>query len=187
MSIAQRHGGNGASRIVQLESPLAAIPVNEFLVTAQEYALAVDSSKRSKLYVLMAFGLAALLSSCAPALSQQDIENANYGAPITQARARQLAESYLSQVLLDPYSAHVQFGQVYRGYFNEALIYGGGARFGYILPATVNARNSFGGYVGNRRYTFYFFNGELELVYADEVMGSGYGRGIVHTRQWSRR
>lgn len=111
---------------MQSGSPLTALPVIKYLVTAQDNALAVNSSKRPKHYALLALGLVALLSSCAPALSQQDIENANYGAPITQARARQLAESYLSQVLLDPYSAHVQFGQVYRGYFNEALIYGGG-------------------------------------------------------------
>ena len=43
-----------------------------------------------------------------------------------------------------------------------------------MLPADVNAKNSFGGYVGYKPYHFSFYNGILKNVYAERDLDS-YG------------
>lgn len=106
--------------------------------------------------------------------SQAEVNQADYGTPISQADAEAQAKEFLSRTLLDPYSAVYEFGTVAPGWRRDAtavaplfLTVGGAVRFGYRLTATVNAKNRFGGYTGAKRYEFLFFNGRLTNAYAD--------------------
>lgn len=54
-----------------------------------------------------------------------------------------------------------------------------GKKFGYAVCANINARNSFGGYVGNRMSYFLIRDGRV----IDESHGDGnYGEAIVQGR-----
>jgi len=41
------------------------------------------------------------------------------------------------------------------------------------MEASINAKNSFGGYVGFKPYVFMFKNGDLEHVWGQQELGSG--------------
>ena len=57
----------------------------------------------------------------------------------------------------------------------EAPIHGGGLKFGYILDGSINAKNSFGAYVGLKAYKFIFYNGNITSVYAQKELRGSYG------------
>ena len=98
----------------------------------------------------------------------EELANADYGNPISQEDAESLAEGWLNQYLKDPMSAQIQWQPVSPGWFRDAPIAGGGLNWGYKLDGSVNAKNSFGGYVGARPYYFMFYNGVLKHVYGQK-------------------
>ena len=84
-----------------------------------------------------------------------------------------LADKFLVRVLKDPESRRVEWGRSGKAWAWTGLI-GGGTKYGYGLEADVNAKNSFGGYVGSKPYFFLFRNGAIEN--AGEVSQPGmYG------------
>lgn len=118
-----------------------------------------------------------LLSGCAGGPpTQEELTTANYGAPITQEDAQRLASDFLKRVLKDPESARIEWSSVGPGWIREAPIQGGGLKFGYMLNAQVNGKNSYGAYIGYKPYRFMFLNGSLSDVYAEQEIGSGYNR-----------
>jgi len=103
------------------------------------------------------------------------LASADYGNPIAQEGAQKLATEFLSNRLKDPLSAQYQWGVVYKGWIRNAPIHGAGLVFGYVLDVSVNAKNSFGGYVGFKQYRFVFYNGSIKTVYGPkEISGSPY-------------
>ncbi|MBU8923015.1 MAG: hypothetical protein KOO63_14450 [Bacteroidales bacterium] len=121
-----------------------------------------------KSLILLTALFALFLSSCAAAPpSQTELDTADYGTHISQEDAQALAEGFLTGHLKDPGSAQYQWGTVYKGYLTHAPIHGGRHVFGYILEVQVNAKNSYGGYVGFKPYRFVFYNGSIKTVYGD--------------------
>ena len=124
--------------------------------------------------VILASFIVLLLSACASGPpTQQELAAADYGASITQENAQDLAKEFLSRHLKDPYSAQYQWGSIYQGWMREAPINGGGLVFGYILDVSVNAKNSFGGYVGFKPYKFVFYGGSIKTVYGQQELSGG--------------
>jgi hypothetical protein len=113
-------------------------------------------------------------AGCAGAPTQEEISKADYGTPISQEDAQRQAGSFLKRILKDPDSARVDFASVAPGWFREAPIHGGGLKFGYMLNAKVNGKNSYGAYMGYKPYRFMFFNGTITSVYAEQNLGT-YG------------
>lgn len=110
----------------------------------------------------------AAATACAP--STRRIENADYSAPVLQGDAELVASEYLRRSLKDPHSAQIEFAEVRKGWLRESLLGGGRVHFGWVLHAHVNARNSFGGYVGYRRWAFLFRDGQLAVVFRETVV-----------------
>jgi len=104
----------------------------------------------------------------------EEFAKADYGTPITQQAGQDKAQGWLKGVLKDPSSAQYDWGTVQQGWARTAPIEGGKLIFGYRLDAKINARNSFGGYNGYKPYLFIFKNGELDGVWGEQVLGSGY-------------
>ena len=53
-------------------------------------------------------------------------------------------------------------------------------RFGYLLEARVNAKNSYGGYTGAEPFRFLFFDGNLVSAHAQqELRGGGAYMGKI--------
>lgn len=69
---------------------------------------------------------------------------------------QETVKGYFQQTLKDPYSAQYKFGTPYKGYLREAPINGGQPSvYGYIVDCSVNAKNSYGGYVGDKFYRMF--------------------------------
>lgn len=114
---------------------------------------------------------AVLLQGCAPVPTQQEINSADYGYPISQDDAVSQAKGAFGIYLKDPESARYSFGTVYKGYFVGSAFEGRKLQAGYLLDVTVNAKNSYGGYVGPKPYKFLFRNGKISGAW--EVGSSG--------------
>ena len=94
-------------------------------------------------------------------ISQSVIDNADYGEYPTQYE--EIVKGYFAHILKDPYSAVYRFDKPYKAYLREAPVSGGAPRvFGYIVEVGVNAKNSFGGYVGEKYYRLFIRNGQIQ-------------------------
>jgi hypothetical protein len=91
-----------------------------------------------------------------------ELSRADYGTPIAQEEAEAKATDWLGTVLKDPDSLRAEWEPIEKGWQRD---FGGDLYFGYRLAASINARNSFGGYVGAQPYVFMFFNGALAHVW----------------------
>jgi len=99
--------------------------------------------------------------SCAT-LPPEVVRNANYGAYPRNYEDK--IKSMIEPVLKDPYSAHYNFRTPHKAYAVDGLIGGNKEYFGYCVDVGVNAKNSFGGYTGERLYTFFMYNGQIQLL-----------------------
>lgn len=104
--------------------------------------------------------LAGTMGACSYAPSAESAAAADYGSVMTEAQMRSGADAYLARALKDPDSRKVEWGGSGKAWAWGGLI-GGGRKYGYGLSANVNAKNSFGGYVGSRAYFFFFRDGKL--------------------------
>lgn len=120
---------------------------------------------------LLCIATTGLLQGCAPMPTQQEINSADYGYPISQDDAVNQAKGAFGLYLKDPESARYSFGSVYKGYFVGSAFEGRKLQAGYLLDVTVNAKNSYGGYVGAKPYKFLFRNGKIAGAW--EVGSSG--------------
>ena len=101
-----------------------------------------------------------VLGGCActqPSLEAR--QAADYGGAIDQEDAEYLAKQYMAGILKDPYTAKYRFQSVYKGYLQKAPIHGCGVSYGYVLEFGVNAKNSYGGYTGEKPYAVLFKDG----------------------------
>lgn len=104
-------------------------------------------------------------AGCATAPSAAQIEAADYGLPISQDDAQAIAVAWLSTRLKDPYSAQIEWGPVERAWIRLPPVEGFGLVFGYRITAMINAKNSYGAYIGARPYAFVLRNRALHSVW----------------------
>ena len=99
--------------------------------------------------------------SCPEPTSDQQAA-AYYGAkPLGKddAQNKMIIEAAIKARLKDPYSAKFRFREPYRGWIKQAKPCKIG--YGYLYDVYVNAKNSYGGYTGEKRYTYLFQDGML--------------------------
>lgn len=113
--------------------------------------------KKIGILVVMAFALA----GCASGPTPQDIASADYGSAIQQDEAESQIKSYFNRSLKDPESARYGFSEVEKGHIIGNAFQGSPLYVGYTVYAKVNAKNSYGGYTGDKGYLFLFQNGRL--------------------------
>jgi hypothetical protein len=98
--------------------------------------------------------IALLVTACASAFQRPE-PTADYGSP--PQGYEEAIKARFEQVLKDPESARYRFGRPVKAYTNEGLAYGGKVSWvGYLVDVQVNAKNSFGGYVGFKPYMVFF-------------------------------
>jgi len=118
--------------------------------------------------------LIVILSACASGPpTEEELAAADYGEPISQEHAQQMAEQFLSQWLYDPNSAQYQWDKIFKGYLRHPPIHGGGVVFGYILDVNVNSKSKLGFYTGFKPFRFVFYSGTLKTVYGQQA-GASY-------------
>ena len=123
-----------------------------------------------RLIAIMALS-ALLLSGCASPPTQQDIQSADYGASVYQADAENATKIFFGNRLKDPESARYSFGNIYKGYIVGSRVQGRKLEAGYLLDVNVNAKNSYGGYVGAKPYKVLLHNDKVIQVI--EIYPSG--------------
>lgn len=113
-------------------------------------------------HIVILFTTLFLIMGCATTtkLTPEQEATADYGQYPTNYE--QIVKDYFSRSLFDPYSAHYRIGTPYKGYSNKAPIMGGGVdQFGYLIDVGINAKNRYGGYVGEEQYRLLIRNGQV--------------------------
>lgn len=87
-------------------------------------------------------------ASAPPPKSDSEIANAYYGRKLDQSECQEAAKRSIGKELKDPYSAQYRFTDCRKNYLNQYGKY----YFGYHIGGLVNAKNGYGGYVGETRF-----------------------------------
>lgn len=107
--------------------------------------------------------LALLLGGCVPTVAE--LRSADYGPPPEQHH--QLFVAAISAALKDPYSAHYQVAPPSHGWRRLS----GGIEYGWYVCGLVNAKNSYGGYVGYTPAWIFVRSGQVRTYSLDKYMG----------------
>lgn len=110
-----------------------------------------------KLAVTFLIVSASILSGCASGPSDTAIKQANFGTLPTDYQSS--VKDELSDRLKDPDSAKFTFLTPSKAWCQSGFTYA----YGWLIPLTVNAKNSFGGYTGKKPMAYMYTNG----VYRD--------------------
>lgn len=130
-------------------------------------------TRKSIVSLLQLLLLSICLLGCATA-SKEEIAKVDFGSAPTNYESN--IKNLVSRMLKDPYSATYHFSSPRKGVVQEGLLLGMKKYFGWIVPVGINAKNSFGGYVGEKTYYFLFANG---MVYdVTSLMQGGSGRFV---------
>lgn len=117
-----------------------------------------------KIRIVLMTLLISLACGCALSPSPSQFKNADYGPVPDASTARKLITEWMSKNLRDPYSAVYtfsdQFKQTHKGDFIQ------GATFAWGTCGTVNAKNAFGGFAGERLFFAVIKDGQvLDVTY----------------------
>lgn len=122
---------------------------------------------------LIIFALSLFTIGCAMRPTEKEIATADYGSYPNDYE--QIIRIHTENFLKDPESARYKFLNTPKPGWNSI----GGKRFGYVICANINAKNSFGGYVGNRMSYFMIRNGRI--IYTsngDDNFGEALAQGM---------
>ncbi len=114
----------------------------------------------------------ALLCGCANAtISQQESATANFGT--LPSNWQTVIRGYYSMPgrLKDPFTAMYRFETPRKGFAQDGAFAGGKRHYGWIVPAWINAKNSFGGYTGWELHTTFLFEGKVSDI--SDMLTSG--------------
>ena len=103
-----------------------------------------------------------LLISCTVPVKQSDIDAANYPTKPTQRESDTQIRAHLNSVLKDPDSVKMECQPIRKGWARQYR--DREAEFGWIASCMVNAKNSYGTYVGSKPYYFLFTTNGLTVV-----------------------
>lgn len=96
----------------------------------------------------------------------------DWGVQPNQAEAESKAVSLLEQRLKDPYTAHYRWEKI-EGTATVKDVVTRQAYNGWLLVGYVNAKNSYGGYIGEREYKFLFNGNDLVAGFMVKEFRSG--------------
>jgi len=116
------------------------------------------------LHILMIILSVSILGACnkmGDRVSDTITMNADYGE--YPENYQEIVKTAMVDLLKDPYSAQYRFKtEPFKAYLREAPINGGDPfMYGYMVYVDVNAKNSFGGYVGWKEYRLLIRNGKV--------------------------
>lgn len=112
--------------------------------------------KKTTIIIALAVVMTIGMTGCATNLARP-AATTDYGQPPSNYEAT--IKQHFETMLKDPESARYRIGTPRKAYGNEGVLLGGGIRWtGYLVKTEVNARNSFGGYVGYKPYLILFSN-----------------------------
>ena len=102
-----------------------------------------------------------LLSGCMAVPTQQEQGTQNYGEPVGKDDAQAKVVAAMSTTLKDPDSAKYDCSLGGKGWLGSGKAWGEGPEYGWLVGCKINAKNSYGAYVGAEQYAFVFRDGVL--------------------------
>lgn len=112
--------------------------------------------------------LTLLLTGCAAAPSSEELSKADYGE--RPQNYVQTVHKYLDENLKDPGSAvYKEITAPQQDWIRDAPIEGYQMHYGWGVLATINAKNSYGGYTGYQTYHFLFRGEQIDKVITPET------------------
>jgi len=121
-----------------------------------------------KLIYALLISTGALFSGCAihTPPTQAVIDAADHGIEPSEDEVKKLVNVYLEATLKDFESARIKNIKKEKGYRMLSSIANGSAHeFGWFVTFEVNAKNSYGGYVGYKPYSIVIRNGKIITSY----------------------
>jgi hypothetical protein len=115
----------------------------------------------------VAFAGLSLFGCAAPTPEQR--EKADYGA--YPSNYREIIKAEMAGKLKDPYSAQYNFIAGPTRFYKNGLL-GGQPVIGYGVCVGINAKNSFGGYVGQAQHFFVIRDGRVVVEHGNSDPGS---------------
>lgn len=114
--------------------------------------------RQNKIGLIIIGFIASLIGAC----STPHFETASFGLPL----AKDDFEKVIRQRLIDPYSAHVKCSEPRKAFNGQ--IYTSGSGYGYASTCSVNAKNTFGGYTGEKT-AIYFWRSDNTMTNPSSV------------------
>lgn len=105
-----------------------------------------------KLLCLISFSV---LAGCVSNPTAIEVNNGDYGAAPSKELYEAKIKSYQEERLKDPDSAKYRFSEPHKGWCK----FDGKVNYGWIVDYTLNAKNSYGGYVGQKPQFAFVKNG----------------------------
>lgn len=96
-----------------------------------------------------------VLAGCVSNPTAMEINNGDYGAVPNKELYEAKIKSYQEARLKDPDSAKYRFSEPHKGWCK----FDGKVNYGWIIDYTLNAKNSYGGYVGQKPQFAFVKNG----------------------------
>lgn len=112
---------------------------------------------------LIAPAAALIISGCQTApVSPSLVAAGDYG-PYPD-NYKEIIQAHWQPILKDPYSAQYRYsGPPFKCYMRDAPVSGGEPKyFGYCVIYAMNAKNSYGAYIGEQTYRFFIKNGRTK-------------------------
>ncbi len=106
-------------------------------------------------------------------VTDEKLASVDFPAPPGEPQVQ--AQAYFERILKDPYSARFQFGPLVKGWVKDGLIAGGKTHFGWVQIVEINAKNSFGAYVGSKPHYLLFLDDGAVRDITDDVTISHMG------------
>ncbi|EIX9252131.1 TPA: hypothetical protein MAQ12_003925 [Klebsiella pneumoniae] len=110
-----------------------------------------------------------LLGGCVSAPDKAELSRADYGK--LPDNYQEIIKGSMSARLKDPYSARYDFNEPFKGWCKSGFT----TYYGWLVPFTLNAKNSYGGYVGNKSY-LYLVNKNNAIDYTASFQVGGCGK-----------
>jgi hypothetical protein len=115
----------------------------------------------NKLLFLMSMVLIVSGCSMPTAPTQTEVASYDFGTRPNYDKAQSAIVQKMSLILKDPDSAKYQCdlplkGSAWSCKHPPSIVHGCGNTMGYFMTCYINAKNSFGGYVGAKEYNFMF-------------------------------
>ena len=130
-------------------------------MTNGKYAPCCNSRAR-RISVVCALTTALLVGCQTAPVDRSAVESGDYG-PYPD-NYKEIIQAHWRPILKDPYSAQYHYaGGPFKCYMRDAPVAGGKpVIFGYCVMFSMNAKNSYGAYIGETQYRFFIKNGRTK-------------------------
>lgn len=118
--------------------------------------------------------IALALSGCA-SIPQEDIHLESAGQK--PADAEKMAKDYFGPNLKDPFSAQYVVSDPIQCYMRKAPVSGGKiSQYGWCTNVSINAKNSFGAYIGYQSHRLFYSYGSVSEYYGNMYFSESWLR-----------